>query len=60
MLDSFGKMVKYQISSKSVQWEPSCSMERNDEANSRFLKFCVLRIKGIKHKTPKWQYYYLQ
>jgi len=32
----------YQISWKSVQWEPSCSMRTNghDEANSRISQFC--------------------
>ena len=39
------KMPKYQISLKSVQWEPSCSMqtdgqtERHDEDKSRFSQF---------------------
>jgi len=37
----FRKTLKYQISRKSVQWEPSCSMrtwqpDRKDETNSRF------------------------
>jgi hypothetical protein len=45
----FRKSLKYQISSKSVQWEPTCSMRtvrrtgrrtyEHDEANSRFLQF---------------------
>jgi hypothetical protein len=40
------KPLKYNISGKSVQWEPSCSMrtyertDRYDEANSRFSQFC--------------------
>ena len=45
-LDRFWKILKYQISWKSVQWGPSSSMltdgrtERHDEANSRFSGFC--------------------
>jgi len=41
----FRKILKFKISWKSVQWEPSCSMrtdrrtERYDENNSRFSKF---------------------
>jgi len=40
------KIPKYQISWKSVQWEPSCSMRTDgrtniyDVANSRFSPFC--------------------
>ena len=46
LLTGFQKILRYQISWKSVQWEPSCSigmdgqMNRHDEANSRFLQFC--------------------
>jgi len=42
----FRDIPKYQISRKSVQWEPSCSMRtdkrtyRHDGANSRFSQFC--------------------
>ena len=43
----FRKIPKYQISQKSVQWQPSCSMRaykqtyRRDKANSRFSwQFC--------------------
>ena len=50
----FRKILKYQISWKSVQWEPSCSMRKgrrtdgerggqtdsHDKANSRFSQFC--------------------
>ena len=42
----FEKVLKYRISCKSVQWEPSCSMRtdgwtgRHDEANSRFPQLC--------------------
>jgi hypothetical protein len=49
-LDWFSKKLKYQISSKFVQWEPSCSMrmdrrtdgqtDKHDEANSRFSQIC--------------------
>ena len=37
----FEKELKYQVSYKSVQWEPSCSMRRDghDEANNRFSQF---------------------
>jgi len=40
------KIIKYQISWKSVSWEPSCSMrtdgrtDRHDETKSRFRKVC--------------------
>jgi len=35
-------MLKYQITRKSIQWEPICSMrtDRHDEAKSRFSLFC--------------------
>ena len=41
----FRKILQYEFSRKSVQWEPSCSMRtegqtRHDEANSRFSQFC--------------------
>jgi len=42
----FRKLLKYQFSPKSVQWEPSCSMrtdgetDRHDEANSCSSQFC--------------------
>jgi hypothetical protein len=38
----FEKNLKYQIPSKSVQWEPSCSMrmDEHDEANNSFSQFC--------------------
>jgi hypothetical protein len=43
---AFKTSLKHQIWSKSVQWEPSCSMRKDretdghDEANSRFSQFC--------------------
>ena len=46
-LDTFSKKkkaVKYQISWKSVHWEPNCCMgrtDRHDEANRRFSQFCL-------------------
>ena len=45
---NFQKLPKYQISWKSVQWEPSCSMwtsvwaDRQNAANSQFLQFYKL------------------
>jgi len=42
----FERILKYQFSWKSVQWEWSCSMrdlqteDRHDEAKSRFSQFC--------------------
>jgi len=61
------KILKYQISQKSVQWEPSCSVRtekqtdrrtnRHDEANSRFsYKTALILIynflKFNLHMTP--------
>ena len=38
----YEKKLKSQVSSKSVQWEQSCSLrtDEHDEANSRFSHFC--------------------
>ena len=50
----FPKMCKYQISWKSVQWEPSCSLrtdrrtDKHDEADSRFSKLCESVLKKFK------------
>jgi hypothetical protein len=44
--------LKYQVSSKSVLWEPSCSMRTDgprdgiDDANSRFLQLCEGNLKN--------------
>jgi hypothetical protein len=54
--DSFWNILKYQISWKSAQWEPSCSMhkdgwlDRNEEANSRFCNFANM-TKNCKRKN---------
>jgi hypothetical protein len=41
-LTNYGEALKYQISQKSVQWEPNCSVltDRYDEAYSRFSEGC--------------------
>ena len=51
----FRKKIKYHMSWKPVQWEPSCFLwtdgqtggrkDRHDEANSRFLQICEKRLK---------------
>jgi len=47
----FRKILKFQISWKSIQWEPRCSMRTDgqtwhDGAYSRFSQFCERAEKG--------------
>jgi len=46
----FKKILRYQISWKSVQWEPSCSVrtDRHDEANNRFTPILLTRLKMLQ------------
>jgi hypothetical protein len=39
---TFEKKLKFQVSTKSVQWESSCSMrtDAHDEADSHFAQIC--------------------
>ena len=48
----FRKILKCQISWKSVQWEESCSMQkdRHGEANSRFSQFSKVPRKSISNR----------
>jgi hypothetical protein len=46
LLTDFWKILRYQISFKSIQWEHTCSiwtdrwMDRHNKANSHLLQFC--------------------
>jgi hypothetical protein len=52
----FREKLKYKVLSKSVQWEPNCSLLRGrqkdgyDKANSRFSEFCERAKKKCKFK----------
>jgi len=51
------KILKYQISRKSVRWKPSCSMPRDghEEANSCFPQMTINKktfLPGTNMKTP--------
>jgi hypothetical protein len=52
-LTDFPKKFKYQVSSKSVKWEPSCSMrtDRHNDANSRFSQFTNVNFTASRRKT---------
>ena len=49
----FRKIFKYQISWKSIQWEPSCFMKKYGQidryymANRSFSQFCETRLKRV-------------
>jgi len=61
-MTDFPKTLKYEISRKFVQWEPSCSMrtdgrkDRYDEANSRF--FAIPRTRPKKKREGRPLKYY--
>jgi hypothetical protein len=46
---NFERIMKSEISEKSVQWEPSCSFrtDRRDEDKICFLQICELSCDGI-------------
>jgi len=48
------KIFKYQISWKSVHWEPSCSMRTDGhyEANSRFSQLCEHALRQTDRQGP--------
>jgi len=62
----FRKIIGYQISCQSFQWEPSWSMrtDRHNEANSGFLRFCERAWKGknefSKSSLPKMDVFWIQ
>ena len=49
----FRKSLKYQVSSKSLQWEPSCSMrtDGHDEAKSRYSQCRTIKTKNQVQRT---------
>jgi hypothetical protein len=53
ILGGGGAELKYKISSKSVQWSPSCSTQTDghDEANNLFSQFCELAEKKMPLAT---------
>jgi hypothetical protein len=50
----FRRIFKYQISWKSVQWEPSCSMRRNGQRETwrSFSLFCKRALKNRHLRLP--------
>jgi hypothetical protein len=58
-LIDFRKIFKYQLSCKSVRWEPSCSMlmggqtDRYDEANSSLVEILRTHLKALSSQNAR-------